>query len=580
MKSREKLSLFACLYFAQGLPYGFFTQALPVFLREANASLAAIGGAALLTLPWALKFLWAPFADRYGMRQFGLRRSWIVPLQIGAVIFLACNAFFDPQATLLPILVSFLICNLLAATQDVATDGLAVDLLTDHERGWANGVQVGAYRIGMIVGGSAMLIVLSNIGWSGTMLTMACMLSFATLPILFFRENDVLPYNRESAMTSRRQPLHEIGAMITQPGVLGWLTILLVYKLGHQAASAMMRPWLVDQGYSMSEIGQLMGFVGSGAGLFGAVLGGWVASRFHWRKSLVALAVLQVFATLGYLVTVFGDHDAWKVAVAAAFDNGVSGVATVVLFAAMMEHCRPHHSASDYTLQASIVVVSQTLASTFSGLSAQAFGYRTHFTLVCVLGAAIAAYVAWTIRKSNLLRNSAAATLLAAVLATMIYSPQSRAQAAGAGAGAASGGPSYEFGIGFGPLLPSRIAGVREVMNGWALRGSIYTSKGVFELEWFNAISEGVRYNSNSLDYRLDFEDSGALKAIPIHFMLGGHWDMFQTPSGGSKAGGGWHYGGGVSLPMTDSTFLRADFKQRFSPGSSLIVLVGFSLAL
>ena len=146
--------------------------------------------------------------------------------------------------------------------------------------------------------------------------------------------------------------------------------------------------------------------------------------------------------------------------------------------------------------------------------------------------------------------------------------------------GGASAGPSYEYGVGFGPLLPSRIAGVREVMNGWALRGSVYTSNGVFEVEWFNAISDGVRYNSNNLDYRLDIDDSGALKSLPVHFMLGVHLDMFQTPSSGSKTAGGWHYGGGVSLPMTDSTFLRADFKQRFSPGQSLIVLVGFSVAL
>jgi hypothetical protein len=58
-----------------------------------------------------------------------------------------------------------LLINLLAATQDVATDGLAVDLLTSAERGWGNGVQVAAYRVGMILGGGLMLP--SSTRWAG-----------------------------------------------------------------------------------------------------------------------------------------------------------------------------------------------------------------------------------------------------------------------------------------------------------------------------------------------------------------------------------------------------------------------------
>ena len=40
--------------------------------------------------------------------------------------------------------------NLIAATQDIATDGLAVRMLDARELGLANGIQVGAYRVGMI----------------------------------------------------------------------------------------------------------------------------------------------------------------------------------------------------------------------------------------------------------------------------------------------------------------------------------------------------------------------------------------------------------------------------------------------
>ena len=68
------LTLLGALYFAQGLPFGFFTQALPVVLRESGFSLVKISATGVLFLPWALKFLWAPYVDRYGSR-----RRWLRP---------------------------------------------------------------------------------------------------------------------------------------------------------------------------------------------------------------------------------------------------------------------------------------------------------------------------------------------------------------------------------------------------------------------------------------------------------------------------------------------------------------------
>lgn len=255
----EKFSLFACLYFAQGLPYGFFTQAMPVYLREAKASLAAIGGAALLTWPWALKFLWAPLADRYGWPRLGLRRSWILPLQTVSVLSLVAVSFLDPKDSLIVVLIAFLICNLVAATQDAATDGLAVDLLENNERGWANGIQVGGYRVGMIAGGAVMLNLLSMWGWQTAMLTMAFTLAVVSLPAFAFRENEILGgFQDRIDLRLERHPIADLKEFLFQMGILKWLFVLLIYKFSHQAASAMMKPWLVDNGYRLEEIGALV----------------------------------------------------------------------------------------------------------------------------------------------------------------------------------------------------------------------------------------------------------------------------------------------------------------------------------
>src|SRR5262249_35098151 len=122
--SARKIALLASLYFAQGLPFGFQVTALPAYLRESGVSLAGLGFAGLLSLPWMGKALWAPLVDRARRR-----KSWIVPMQ--ALLMVACGlaALVPPSSGLGLLLALVFFMNLFAATQDIAVDGLAVDML-------------------------------------------------------------------------------------------------------------------------------------------------------------------------------------------------------------------------------------------------------------------------------------------------------------------------------------------------------------------------------------------------------------------------------------------------------------------
>ncbi len=396
MTKMRKLVLLTALYLAQGLPFGFFTQALPVLLRNSGLSLPAIGFANLLTLPWALKFLWAPSVDRWHLEGVGLRRSWLLPLQAASVLLFALLSLLTPQENLELILAAFLLTNLLAAAQDVATDGLAVDSLTANERGWANGIQVAGYRLGMIIGGGALLFVYDYINWGGVMLTMALIAFACTLPVWFFRE-PARPL-RDKAQ-SAREALNEVMHLIRKPGAAGWAIVLLVYKTGHASATAMLRPWLVDRGYSMSDIAWILGGFGFVAGLAGALTGGLLASRFSRRKLLILFGIVESFAVTTYLWPVWSEHATYKVAIATSFDHFASGMATAVLFTMMMDACSKERAASDYTFQACLVVIAGGLASAFSGVSADKLGYQLHFLIAAFLSLAGVALTAIVIKR-------------------------------------------------------------------------------------------------------------------------------------------------------------------------------------
>src|SRR5262245_14544703 len=187
--ARTKFGLLGSLYFSQGLPFGFFTQVLPILLRKQGFSLTDIGLlSSLIAVPWMLKFLWAPAVDRYWLSSSGRRRSWILPLQLFTALTLAGLAVFPSTPPAAMLIASVLLLSTLAATQDIATDGLAVDMLTHGERGVANGLQVAGYRVGMIVGGGLLLILHEQLGWSLTFLAMAMLIAVASVPVAMTRE--------------------------------------------------------------------------------------------------------------------------------------------------------------------------------------------------------------------------------------------------------------------------------------------------------------------------------------------------------------------------------------------------------
>lgn len=371
MTTTRRLGLLAALYVAQGLPYGFFTQALPVVLRENGVSLEAIGASSLLALPWALKALWAPLLDRVGTP-----RAWLLGLQATGALLMCGLAGLDPGASVGVLVGAVLLTNLVAATQDIATDGLAVRLLPAEERGLGNAAQVAGYRAGMIVGGGLLLIVWERAGWPVTALVMATLLAACALPLL-----------AERSVGAERGPPSDAVAFgfdwVTLPGAVAWFFVLVAFKFGDYVGQGMLRPWLVDGGYDKAEIGALLGIGGFGAGLVGALLGGWSTPRLGIGRALVGFGLLQATGVGAWAVAA-----TWAPQLAPAavlWEHFVGGMATTALFTAMMAACRPSDASTDYTLQACLVVLASGVGSAVGGLIAADQGYAVTFAAAAAL---------------------------------------------------------------------------------------------------------------------------------------------------------------------------------------------------
>src|SRR5512133_1439634 len=176
----KRVQILGLLSISSGMPLGFYLNTVQIFLRGAGVDLKTIGVAQLVSLPWSLKFLWSPLVDRFAWRWPDRRRSWVVLTQLalaGALGALAALAGLslvrDPASgrellapgAVWPIIGLVFVFVTLSATQDIALDAYAVEILEADEQGPASGLRIMWYRIGMLVSGALAVFFSDFLPW-------------------------------------------------------------------------------------------------------------------------------------------------------------------------------------------------------------------------------------------------------------------------------------------------------------------------------------------------------------------------------------------------------------------------------
>lgn len=388
MRSASKISLLFFLYLSQGLPFGFQVTALPVLLREQGISLTAIGFAGALALPWVCKPLWAPLVDRYWSERLGRRRSWIIPLQICLVISMVLAIPFSISGSLSALMVCIFCMNLCAATQDIAVDGLAVDLLRDHELGLGNAAQVAGYKTGMIFGGGVLVWISAYTGWNGLFFTMAFLAVLPLILILLYQE-DKHRVCHANAHPKAADFFKALQSSMRVPGAGYFILFIATYKIGESMIDVMFKPFLVDNGFSAQQIGLWVGTYGMAASLIGSVAGGLLAARQPFLRAVFIAVVLRFLPLVGELWLTTITPEALHVIGVTVAEHFFGGLLTTTVFALMMSRVDKQIGATHYTVLAAIEVLGKSPGNLLAGLIAQTFSYTGLFAFGLILSALV-----------------------------------------------------------------------------------------------------------------------------------------------------------------------------------------------
>lgn len=383
IKTIEKMGLLTCLYISQSLPAAFFSQTIPVFLRQQGASLESIGLLSLLILPQVLRFLWAPWVDTYGRTKRGHYKFWILGAQSMMIVLLIICSLFNLKTDYANIIVIVSLLYVALATQDIATDALAIGLLDERERGIGNGIQIGANSLGAVLGGGVLLLLLENFGWQKSVVNLAIAISILAIPIYLHRETF-------TPITRQVNKWGNIRSFLSLSANRDWMLATCIFGMSLGMTLPMTEMLLVDRGWSLTDIGILMGIVGNTVSFVSAIVAGMLVTVWGKDRSILLAQGFAIFTIALQLWLAVGIVDRLAIyAIVLSLKVAMSMVITSI-YTIMMDRVRPDSAGTDFSIQVSALTIGGIgIGGGVGGAIASRLGYSSLFTialLVAVVG--------------------------------------------------------------------------------------------------------------------------------------------------------------------------------------------------
>lgn len=383
------------LGFASGLPLPLVFGTLSVWLKEAGLSNASIGFFAAASSPYVFKWAWAPFLDLVSTgplgKMLGERRAWIVLMQVGCAAAIASLAWADPASDPKRVAQLVVLLAALSATQDIGIDAYRVSAVSVEQQGTANAAYVFGYRVGMLGSGAGALLLADRYGWHQTFLTLAAVMAGCLLFTLFAPRVDLPPKTADEPRTGgfrlfRGTVLEPFSAFFRTEGWVAVLVFVALFKLGDAIAGTMTNPFLVEIGFTKTELAAVSKLFAFAAMIPGAFVGGWMMRRYGVERMLLLGGALQAASNLLFVYQARAGHDLQALYLTMGGENFATGFGTTVFVAYLSSLCSARFSATQYALLSALAAVGKTLVSTLSGVWATALGWETFFLSTAFLG--------------------------------------------------------------------------------------------------------------------------------------------------------------------------------------------------
>lgn len=407
LRTRRVLAV-AVLSLSSGLPLGFVVRSMPQWLAKLGVDIKTIGVLTLVQAPYAFKFLWAPLMDRFAPPLLGRKRGWVLltQLSLAACMFLLAwgaarlSDGGDTTALVAAIAGLTLLLAFTSATQDIALDGYAVEVLEANEQAAASGARSLLYRLAMWISGNAVISLGPIWGWSWSLLALGG-LFLALVPVTLAAEE---PRSPPRPVGSLKDALWlPLVGFLGRPQALQIAAFLFLYKMADNLAESLITPFLTQRGYGEWDVGVGRGVTILLAASAGTFVGSWATVRWGLVRALWVFGVVQALSNLGYAaLAALPVARPWLYG-ATAIEYFTSGLGTASFGLLTMRLTERRFSATQFALLTSVWALGRVLSGPPAGALAASVGWAWFFVLT--LPAALPGL--WLLRRSEHLAEAA-----------------------------------------------------------------------------------------------------------------------------------------------------------------------------
>jgi len=394
---RNPWAFLPTLYFAEGLPYVLINTVSVILYKRMGIDNAHIAfWTSWLYLPWVIKMFWGPLVDLHSTK-----RNWILSTQLamGLSLFIVAYALNSSGFFALS-LAAFVIGAFISATYDIATDGFYMLALTEKDQALFVGLRSAFYRLAMIFGSGFLVYVAGRFETTTNNIplswTVVLGIAGSIFLLAFGYHRIMLPYptldGRSSAKDASGASFGEVfAAYFKQKRVGVVIAFILFYRLGEAMLLKLVSPFLLDKpsagglGLSTSDVGLVYGTAGILSLVVGGILGGWVLSRFGFRRAVWPLVLAMHLPDLFFVYMAYHQPSIGLIYPLVALEQFGYGMGFTVFTVYLMYSAQGQYKTSHYAISTGIMALGMMLPGFVSGWLQQAVGYKVFFLIVCCL---------------------------------------------------------------------------------------------------------------------------------------------------------------------------------------------------
>lgn len=304
--SLSRYITFSVLYLAQGIPEGITYFALPAWLAingKSPMDIAAL--VSVMLIPWSFKVLIAPLMDRFTLLSMGRKRPWVLFGQLGLIIsFINLGLVPDPLNNLTGLMIAGFMVNFFCAFQDVATDGMAVEVIPVKEQARANGLMWGAKTIGIALSLVIGTWLINNFGFSFTVSSLSLAVAVIMIFPFYFKEHKgekSLPWTKgEASLLSKRTQLKSwkrifksLYRVVTLKSSLVLVAGIFILGIMYGLVDTLLPIFTIQElGWSNSYFSNVLSTTTVIGGFLGMIIGGFLVDHFGKIKMLTLYLIL------------------------------------------------------------------------------------------------------------------------------------------------------------------------------------------------------------------------------------------------------------------------------------------------